>query len=144
MRLSPFRIEQYFAKHEFSAKYLLSSSDCESCTIQQILDLEPAVAERFLDQWCGYTESPGAPYLRATISGLYHKIGPTNVLIPSCAEEGIFLVYHSILTNDDHVIVETPCFESALEVAYSTGAQVVSGAGGRRITGVIILTRCEV
>ena len=30
MKLEPFVLERYFAKHEFSAKYLLSSSDCEA------------------------------------------------------------------------------------------------------------------
>ena len=42
----------------------------------------------------------------------------------SCAEEGIFLVYHALLRPGDHAIVETPCYESALQLARSTGAEV--------------------
>ena len=30
MKIAPFTLERYFAKHEFSAKYLLASSDCEA------------------------------------------------------------------------------------------------------------------
>jgi hypothetical protein len=30
MRIAPFALERYFARHEFSARYLLSSSDCEA------------------------------------------------------------------------------------------------------------------
>jgi len=42
----------------------------------------------------------------------------------AAAEEGIFVLYHALVGRGDHVIVETPCYESGLEVARSTGAQV--------------------
>jgi aspartate/methionine/tyrosine aminotransferase len=124
MHIKPFRIEQYFGKYEFTAKYLLSSSDAESRTIQELLDLEPSSHEGFLRHWCGYTESPGAPGLREVISGIYRGIEPGDVLVTAATEEGIFVMYHALLSPADHVIVETPCYESALEVARSTGAQV--------------------
>jgi aspartate/methionine/tyrosine aminotransferase len=124
MQIKPFRIEQYFGKYEFTAKYLLSSSDAESRTIQELLDLEPGAHERLLQHRCGYTESPGAPALREVISGIYRGIKPDDVLVVAAAEEGIFVFYHALAGPGDHVIVETPCYESALEVARSTGAQV--------------------
>jgi aspartate/methionine/tyrosine aminotransferase len=124
MRVKPFRIENYFAKHEFTAKYLLASSDAESQTVGDVLDLEPGAHEKFLQQWCGYTEVPGAPWLREAIAGIYKRIKPDDVLVLSCAEEGIFVLYHALLNPGDHVIVETPCYESGLELARSTGAEV--------------------
>lgn len=130
MQIKPFRIEQYFGKYEFTAEYLLSSSDMQSCTIGQLLELEPACAgrpgsqERLLEHWCGYTESPGAPELREVIAGMYRRIQSDNVLVMAATEEGIFVLYHALLSPGDHVIVETPCYESALEVARSTGAQI--------------------
>jgi len=124
MQIKPFRIEQYFGKYEFTAKYLLSSSDAESRTIQELLDLEPGSHDRFLKHWCGYTESPGAPVLREVVSAMYRGIPPRDVLVTAATEEGIFVLYHALLSPDDHVIVETPCYESALEVARSTGAQI--------------------
>jgi aspartate/methionine/tyrosine aminotransferase len=138
MQLKPFRIEQYFGKYEFTAKYLLSSSDAESRTIQELLDLEPGAHERLLEHWCGYTESPGAPWLREAIAGVYKHLegqhgcapGPhdlvksDDVLVVAAAEEGIFVLYHALVGPGEHVIVETPCYESSLEVARSTGAQV--------------------
>jgi aspartate/methionine/tyrosine aminotransferase len=124
MHIKPFRIEQYFGRYEFTAKYLLSSSDAESRTIQELLDLEPGAHEGFLKHWCGYTESPGAPALREVISGMYRDITPEDVLVLAATEEGIFVLYHALLSPGDHVIVETPCYESALEVARSTGARV--------------------
>jgi aspartate/methionine/tyrosine aminotransferase len=124
MQVKPFRIEHYFAKHEFSAKYLLSSSDAESRTIQEVLELEPGSHERLLQHWCGYTESPGAPWLRASIAGIYKNISPEQILVVSSAEEGILLVYNALLGFSEHAIVETPCFESGLELARSTGTEV--------------------
>ena len=124
MQIKPFRIEQYFGKYEFKAKYLLSSSDAESRSIQELLDLEPGAASRFQEHWCGYTEPPGAPWLRDAIAGICSKIQPDDVLVLGATEEGIFVLYHALVRPQDHVIVETPCYESALEVARSTGAQI--------------------
>jgi aspartate/methionine/tyrosine aminotransferase len=124
MQIKPFRIEQYFGKYEFTAKYLLSNSDAESRTIKELLDLEPGAHESFLNHWCGYTESPGAPSLREAISKMYQSIKTDDVLVTAATEEGIFVLYNALLGPSDHVIVETPCYESGLEVARSTGAQI--------------------
>jgi aspartate/methionine/tyrosine aminotransferase len=124
MQIQPFRMEQYFDRHEFTAKYLLSSSDCESRPVQELLDFEPGAQALFLKHWCGYTESAGAPWLREAISPLYTEIGAGDVVVLAAAEEGIFIFYHALVGAADHVIVETPCYESAITVARSTGAKV--------------------
>src|SRR5262249_16803576 len=124
MNLKPFRIEHYFARYEFTTEYLLSSSDAESRPVRDLLALEPDVHERLLDLWCGYTESPGGPELRQAIAGLYEHRAAEDGLAVSCAEEAILLVYHALLGPGDHAIVETPCYESGLELARSTGADV--------------------
>ncbi|MDX2003869.1 MAG: aminotransferase class I/II-fold pyridoxal phosphate-dependent enzyme [Meiothermus sp.] len=124
MKLAPFRIEHYYAKYEFTARYMLSSSDAQSRTVEEILAFEPDSRARLDKLWLGYTESPGAPYLRETISQIYAQARPDDVLVLAAAEEAIFVAYHALLSPGDHVIVETPCYESALELARSTGAEV--------------------
>lgn len=124
MELTPFRIERFYARHEFTTRYMLSSSDCESRTISELLELEPDAEARLRACWCGYTESAGAPELRAAIASLYTHTGPDEIVVTSCAEEGIFLVNHALLRIGDHAIVETPCYESALQLARSAGADV--------------------
>jgi aspartate/methionine/tyrosine aminotransferase len=124
MKIEPFRIEQYYARHEFTAPYMLSSSDAESVAIAELLALEPDAAERLFAQRLGYTESVGAAELRAAASGIYEAMGEDEVIVVSCAEEGIFTAYHALLEPGDHVVVETPCYESALQVARSAGAEV--------------------
>jgi aspartate/methionine/tyrosine aminotransferase len=124
MQITPFRIEEYMGKYEFAAKYLLSSSDAESVTIEEILSLEPGAHDAFLKHWCGYTESPGAPWLREVLATIYTSIHPDDLVVVSAAQEAIFLFYHALLTPQDHAIVETPCYESALTLPKSTGAAV--------------------
>jgi aspartate/methionine/tyrosine aminotransferase len=124
MEISPFRIEEYMGRHEFSAKYLLSSSDAESQTIEELLALEPGAHDAFLKHWCGYTESPGAPWLREVLANIYEQIRPEQLIVVSAAEEAIFLFYHALLTPNDHAIVEAPCYESALTLPASTSAAV--------------------
>ncbi|WP_411277074.1 aminotransferase class I/II-fold pyridoxal phosphate-dependent enzyme [Gaiella sp.] len=124
MKIAPFRIEQYYAVHEFTAPHMLSSSDAESVAIAEVLALEPDAAERLFAQRLGYTESVGAPELRAAAAALYDTTSPDDVIVVAAAEEAIFVAYHALLQPGDHVVVETPCYESALEVARSAGADV--------------------
>ena len=56
MDVGPFRIERYYARYEFTTRLMLSSSDCESRTIEEVLALEPDAHARLLETWCGYTE----------------------------------------------------------------------------------------
>ena len=97
MDLSPFRIERFYARYEHSTRFMLSGSDCQSRTIAELLELEPDARERLLECWCGYTGSAGAPALRRAIASLYERTGTEEVVVTSCAEEGIFLLYHAVL-----------------------------------------------
>jgi len=124
MNLPPFKLERYFARYEFSAKYLLCSSDCESVTVGELLAMEPGAEERFKEHWLGYTESAGAPGLRKQISRIYTGIQPEEVLVHSGAEEAIFLFMHAALQPGDHVIVHWPCYQSLFEVAKAIGCEV--------------------
>ncbi len=124
MQLEPFRIEQYYGTYEFSARFMLSSSDAQTRSVGELLALEDGAAERLAELPLSYTQSPGAPELREAVRALYARLEPDDVLVASSAEEGIFLLYHALLGPGDHVIVETPCYESALQLARSTGADV--------------------
>jgi hypothetical protein len=46
VKVEPFFLERYFAKHEFSAKYLLSSSDCEAFYMEELLESADAQSLR--------------------------------------------------------------------------------------------------
>jgi aspartate/methionine/tyrosine aminotransferase len=124
MQIPAFKLERYFAQYEFNVKYVLCASDCESFSIQDLLDFEPNAADLFHQHWLGYTESQGRPSLQREISNLYENIEPQQVLVHTGAEEAIFLFMHAVLDAADHIIVHWPCYQSLFEVARSIGCQV--------------------
>jgi aspartate/methionine/tyrosine aminotransferase len=124
MQLAPFKLERYFARYEFNAKYLLCSSDCESISVGDLLAFEPDAEEGLKRHWLGYTESSGALSLRQEISRIYASIQPEHVLVHSGAEEAIFLFMHAVLQPGDHIIVHWPCYQSLFEIARSIGCEV--------------------
>jgi aspartate/methionine/tyrosine aminotransferase len=124
VELTPFRIERWYERYEFTTELMLSSSDCESVAVSDLLALEPDARERLDGLRLGYTEVPGSDELRAAIATLYVRTTPEDVISLAAAEEGIFVVEHAVLGPGAHAIVETPCYESALAVARSTGAEV--------------------
>ena len=124
MKLAPFKLEQFFAQYEFTAQYLLCSSDCESMSIQELLSLEPNAVEAFQQQWLGYTEASGSPELRQEITQLYQHVTPDQILVHAGAEEAIFIFMNTALEPGDHVIVHFPCYQSLMEIAKSIGCQV--------------------
>jgi len=124
MNLQPFKLERYFAKYEFSAEYLLCSSDCEAMSVADLLALEEEAGEKFQNVWLGYTESLGSPSLRKEIANIYETIQPDETLVHTGAEEAIFLFMQAALKHDDHVIVHTPCYQSLTEVAKAIGCDV--------------------
>ncbi len=124
MQIPPFALERYFAKYEFSAKYLLSGSDCESLTLPRLLEMaSPQTKEMWEELSLGYTESAGHPLLRAEAAQIYTGLEAKNLLI-AAPEEIIFLFMHALLQPDDHVIVTAPGYQSLHEIARSIGTQV--------------------
>jgi aspartate/methionine/tyrosine aminotransferase len=124
MKLSDFKLERYFARHEFKAPYLLCCSDCESLSVKDLLALEPGAADALQNLWLGYTESSGHPDLREAISTLYRCISPDQVLVHTGAEEAIFNFMNVALEPDDHIIVHEPAYQSLAEVARSIGCRI--------------------
>jgi aspartate/methionine/tyrosine aminotransferase len=124
MEIEPFLIERWYERYEFTTELMLSSSDCESWTVAELLALEPDATDRLLGLRLGYTETPGSLELRAAIAAGCQECEPDDVVVLAAAEEGIFVAMHALLRPGDHAVIETPCYASALTVARSTGAEV--------------------
>jgi aspartate/methionine/tyrosine aminotransferase len=124
MQIRPFQLERYFAEYEFNAPFILSASDCESLSLQELLALGDAEG---LELWrqlaLGYTESQGHPLLREEVARLYQHVTPDGVLILA-PEEGIFIAMHTLLQAGDHVIITFPGYQSLYEIAQALGCQV--------------------
>jgi aspartate/methionine/tyrosine aminotransferase len=109
-----FALEVYFSKWEFAAKYNLAGSDGENMTLAQLLALAaPEDRAAFDAVGLGYTETFGAPDLRAEIARTYDSVKPEHLLCFAGAEEGIYTAMRVLLNSDDHVIVVTPNYQAA-------------------------------
>lgn len=114
MALPPFRLEEYFAKWEFSASHLFCMSDAECFSMREIIDLmDSEVKDLWNDLSLGYTETKGHPVLRKEIAKLYENtIDESHILTTAGGEEGIYCGLRALLAPSDHVIVITPCYQS--------------------------------
>lgn len=124
MTIKPFKLERYFNQHEFTAQYSLCNSDCEAMSIEDLLAMEEGAHEKFMKQWLGYTETQGAPELRADIAGTYQNMHPEEILVCTGAQEPIFLFSQAILGPQDEVIVQSPCYQSVQSIPESLGCKV--------------------
>ena len=118
--LQDFRLETYFSKWEFAARYHLTASDAQSMTLSELLAMaDPADREAFDRLWLGYTETYGAPALREEIARTYDRREAADILCFAGAEEGIYIASHILLEADDHAIVVTPNYQAAETVPLS-------------------------
>lgn len=123
MKIRDFLLERYFSKYEFRAPYLLCSSDCESFTVNQILEMEDGPTD-LQELWLGYTETLGHPELREQIVSLYQTATTDDIIVTSGAEEAIFIFMNVALKPGDHIIYMWPAYQSLHEIARSIGCEV--------------------
>ena len=124
MKIKDSKLERFFAIYEFTAPYLLCTSDCESFTVKDLFQLDKNAEKDFKNFRLGYTESLGNPVLREEISNLYANSSPEHVMVCAGAEEGIFIFMNVILNPGDHMIVQFPTYQSLYEIANGIGCQV--------------------
>ncbi len=112
--LPDFRLETYFSRWEFNARYHLCASDMESMSVAELVDMADDDDRRSWDELrLGYTETFGSPALRTAIASTYEDISEDEILTFAGAEEGIFAAMHVLLNPDDHAIVITPNYQAA-------------------------------
>ena len=112
--LPDFKLETYFSKWEFTARYHMCASDMESLSVKELLAMAGDEDRRLWDDLrLGYTETFGMPALRQAIANTYDNIDESELLTFAGAEEGIFAGMQVLLTPDDHAIVITPNYQAA-------------------------------
>lgn len=124
MQLRDFVLERFFNKYEFTAPYLLCSSDCQSMNLQELLSLEEGAREAFNNLSLGYTQTLGDPHLRQEVAALYSSISQDELIIHPGAQEAIFIFMNIALKARDHVLIQYPCYQSLYEVARAIGCSI--------------------
>ncbi|MFW5980310.1 MAG: aminotransferase class I/II-fold pyridoxal phosphate-dependent enzyme [Halanaerobiales bacterium] len=124
MKFDEFKLERYFSRYEFNTEYLLSSSDCETISRENLLAMAD---EKGKKKWkklkLGYTETKGDYSLREEIAKLYQNIDPEDVIVLAPAE-GIFITLNTLLEEGDHVIVMFPAYQSLYEIPQGLNCEV--------------------
>lgn len=124
MNLRPFSLERFFARYEFTTRYLLCSSDAESMPLRDLLALEPDATARFEALRLGYIDSRGTLELRRGIANLYEHRDADAVLVHGGAQEPIFAFMNAVLAPGDHAVVQSPAYQSQYSIPEAIGAQV--------------------
>jgi aspartate/methionine/tyrosine aminotransferase len=118
--LPDFRLETYFSKWEFAARYNLTASDAQTMSVAELLDLaDDDGRARWESLHLGYTETFGLPALREAIADTYEEVTAPDVLCFTGAEEGIYLATQVLLGPGDHAVVVTPNYQAAETVPLS-------------------------
>ncbi|MFG1819210.1 pyridoxal phosphate-dependent aminotransferase [Kribbella sp. NPDC049174] len=132
--LPDFRLETYFAKWEFRARYHLTASDAQTLALSELLALaDDDGRERWESLALGYTETRGLPALREEIAATYEYADADDVLCFAGAEEAIYLAMRTLLEPTDHLVVLTPNYQAAetipLAVCEVTGVALQADSG---------------
>lgn len=124
MRFDDFKLERHFARHEFTARYLISCSDAESVPLRDLLDFEPGSRQKLEALWLGYSDSRGIPELRAEIAKLYATVGDRDIVAHTGAQEPILNLFMGLVGPGDHVVTHFPGYQSSYSVPKNLGAEV--------------------
>jgi aspartate/methionine/tyrosine aminotransferase len=128
LKIRDFQLERYFAKYEFNTKYPLSPSDCETWSIEEILQLKGKEHgeknfERMKKLRLSYTESRGNSGVLDALEAVC-GIGRPGLLV-GCPEELIFLFLNSFLEKKDRVVCISPAYQALYELPCSIGCETV-------------------
>lgn len=125
--LPDFRLETHFSRWEFSARHHMTASDSQTTSMRDLLALADDDDRAAWDNiTLGYTETYGAPALRAAIAATYEGLTAADILCFAGAEEGLYCAMLALLGADDHAIVTVPNYQS-METLPVTIAGAVTG-----------------
>lgn len=116
MKIARFETEHFFARYEFNTPYQLCNSDCETMSIEALLELANVSITDFAQLTLGYTESQGNPELRQNIANTYQSCSPENVVVLATPVEGIYLTARALLEPGDEVIVLSPAYDALINM----------------------------
>lgn len=124
MKLPLFRLEDYFAKWEFTAPHSMCFSDAESFGMDELLAKADAECQTLWSTLrLGYTHTQGHPLLLQELTKLY-GCQEEQMVCTAGAEEGIFAAMQALIEPGDHVIIVRPCYESLANLPKALGADI--------------------
>ncbi|KAL1957587.1 hypothetical protein VTO42DRAFT_5698 [Malbranchea cinnamomea] len=134
VKIETFEVEQWLASHSAAAKYDLATSCARPISIQELEELSEDTSDTvfpptLLSKGLEYGTFAGSEKLRSTLAQLYSVKTPSplpveNVLITPGSTLANYLVFYTLCSSDDHVIVQYPTYQQLYTVPSSLGADV--------------------
>jgi aspartate/methionine/tyrosine aminotransferase len=115
--MKTFETEDYFSEYEFTKPYQLASSDCESVSIAELIQMGGGSIDAFSKTKLSYPEMQGSRPLRAEIGNLYKSVKEDQILILGSPIEGIYLSLRALVKQDEHVIVLSPAYDALYNIS---------------------------
>ena len=115
MKITPFATEHFYAQYEFNTPYQLCNSDCETVTVEELLQMAGMSLADLGKLALGYTETQGNPQLREAIAADYVATADAVVMLGTPVE-GIYLAAMALLEPTDEVIVLTPAYDALINL----------------------------
>jgi aspartate/methionine/tyrosine aminotransferase len=123
--LPDFRLEVFFARWEFAARFNLTASDAQTLTVAELLALgSDEDREAFEQLGLGYTPTWGSEALREAIAATYDTVDADHVLAFAGAEEAMFWALQELVGPGDHAVVTVPNYQSMESLLIDAGADV--------------------
>lgn len=123
--LPPFRLESYFARWEFTAKYHLTASDAQTLTIGELLAMgTDDDRAAFTELPLGYVPTWGSDALRTAVADTYQQCGPEDILLFAGAEEALFWLLQLVAEPGQHAVVTVPNYQALETIPVAAGLQV--------------------
>ncbi len=119
MEITPFELEAWYTKYEFTSKYNLSASGIKPLSINDL-----NVPADFMSIPLGYLPVTGSTELKEKISQIYNS-SPEEILITNGAIEAIFLIQMALINPGDKVITLKPVYPALYQVAKDIGAEII-------------------
>lgn len=116
MKIAHFATEHFFDRYEFTTPYQLCNSDCETLSVDELLEMAGVPLAEFGRISLGYTRSLADPALREAIAAGYERVKAEQVVFLGSPIEGIYLAARAVLDPGDEVIVLSPAYDALINL----------------------------
>ncbi len=125
MHIDKFKVEEWFNKYEYWAKYDLADTCVDSLSVNELLEIAKASdVEEIFNRKLNYGDIHGSERLKMAISSLYENQEVDNITITHGAIGANQLVMHSLIERGDKVVSIIPTYQQHYSIPKSVGADV--------------------
>ncbi len=125
MHIDKFKVEEWFNKYEYWAKYDLADTCVDSLSVNELLEIAKASdVEEIFNRKLNYGDIHGSERLKMAISSLYENQEVDNITITHGAIGANQLIMHSLIERGDKVVSIIPTYQQHYSIPKSVGADV--------------------